>query len=181
MSSKLPPIARAMLRRSKPLMSPVPNTCEPIKPPTRAPPIPSTIVIKMPPGARPGNIQRAMKPAINPNTIQARIPTAPPGNFTYAAATRRARHAPLSQFSSTLQEIHGRARYFPATIGVQQGCQVGIFLRRHHEDPQKLELLRRQPRQSPVNRSSRHLTYKEHFHGARSLGRQRDVGLHVPP
>src|SRR5215210_4957911 len=49
-----------------------------MNPPTKAPTMPSSIVIMQPPGSRPGMSSLAMIPAMRPKKIQATIPTTPP-------------------------------------------------------------------------------------------------------
>ncbi len=62
-----------MLTKLSPVIEPRPNK-DPIHPPKKAPIIPINIVIIKPPGSLPGIINFAINPAINPNTIQAKIP-----------------------------------------------------------------------------------------------------------
>lgn len=45
-----------------------------MKPPTKAPAMPIKMVTMMPPGSGPGMIHFASTPAINPTTINAKIP-----------------------------------------------------------------------------------------------------------
>jgi hypothetical protein len=55
-------------------VSPVPPRSCTTKPPTRAPTIPMTIVIRRPPGSLPGTISLAKIPAMSPTKIQLMTP-----------------------------------------------------------------------------------------------------------
>src|SRR5262249_823173 len=69
-SNIAPPMARAKLPKLHPVTPLLPHRARPIKPPTRAPAIPSSIVVNQPPGSRPGMRSFAIAPAMRPKMAQ---------------------------------------------------------------------------------------------------------------
>src|SRR5215207_5171310 len=141
-----PKVATRMDDRLKPVTPGPPKILLTINPPRRAPTMPMTMVMIIPPGSGPGMAILASIPAISPTTIQATIPTLlspPPCHLVlhtvqqYSPAARCALSRASTPPSCAVNAL-GKARKRPGASGFAvfrrpEGLRQETLQRRRHE------------------------------------------------